>query len=176
MSWENVWEEVFRTHDWGKYPAEDLIRFVARSFYRAHNRGDVRILELGCGTGANLWFMAREGFAVYGIEGSRTAVGQARRRLDDECPGWVGEIICGDFSSPLPFEDGFFDGVVDNEAIYCNPFEVSKAIYTEGHRVLKAGGKLFSRTFATGSYGYGTGQQVGHNAFVVSEGPMLGKG
>ena len=175
MAWDPVWEEVFSQYEWGKYPPEDIIRFVARNFYNAPNRKDIKILEVGCGPGANLWYMAREGFTVYGIDGSETAIKRAKERLDQECPGWAGQLIVGDMIT-LPFNDEFFDAVVDNEAIYCNTIENSKSIYIELARVTKKGGKLFSRTFAAGCWGDRTGQQVGHNAWIVSEGPLLNKG
>jgi len=175
MTWDPVWEQVFQQQAWGKYPGEELIRFIARNFYKAPKRSDVKILEVGCGPGANLWYMAREGFAVYGIDGSETAIQIARSRLDQECPGWKGELLVGDITK-LPYADAYFDAVIDNEAVYANPYEQSLAIYSEMARVTKKGGKLFSRTFAQGSWGDGTGEQVGHHAFVCSEGPLAGKG
>ena len=175
MAWDSVWEQVFKQQTWGKYPGEDLIRFVARNFYKSSVREDIKILEVGCGPGANLWYMAREGFTVYGIDGSETATNCAQQRLDTECPGWKGQVLTGDIVK-LPFEDGYFDAVIDNEAIYCNSFAISQEIYKEIARVVKQGGKLFSRTFATGCWGDGTGEQVGHRAYYVSEGPMLNKG
>lgn len=175
MSWSPVWEDVFRGHEWGKYPPDDLVRFVARNFYKDRNRKEVKILEVGCGPGANLWYMAREGFSVYGIDGSETAIKRANERLDRECQGWSGKLMVGDFIK-LPYEDEFFDGVVDNEAIYCNSYENSKIIYKELARVTKKNGKLFSRTFSTGCWGDGTGKKVGHNAWIASEGPLFEKG
>src|SRR5438105_645758 len=91
-SWDPVWEDIFKSQPWGRYPGEDLIRFVARNFYKAPSRSSVRILEVGCGPGANLWYMAREGFSVFGIDGAPTALELARLRLDREVPGWSGEL------------------------------------------------------------------------------------
>lgn len=175
MAWDLLWEQVFQQQEWGKYPGEDLIRFIARNFYNTSVRRDIKILEVGCGPGANLWYMAREGFTVYGIDGSETAITRAQHRLDKECSGWKGQLLIGDIEN-LPFEDGYFDGVIDSEAIYCNSFVVSQGIYREIARVVKQGGKLFSRTFATGSWGDGTGENVGHRAYLVNEGPLLNKG
>jgi SAM-dependent methyltransferase len=76
----------------------------------------------------------------------------------------------------LDFENGVFDAVIDNEAICCNSFNDSVKIYAELARVCKPGGKLFSRAFAKGCWGDGTGQPVGHNAWIVAEGPLLNKG
>jgi Methylase involved in ubiquinone/menaquinone biosynthesis len=175
MPWDEVWESLFRECEWGKYPSEPLIRFVARNFYQASDRSQVRLLEVGCGPGANLWYMAREGFSVYGIDGSRTAVDRAYDRLNRECPGWHGELVRGDFAT-LPFPGDFFDGVIDHEAVYCCSFDVSRRVYAEIWRTLKPGGKLFSRTFATGCVGEGTGEPCGHNAWRASVGPLAGKG
>jgi SAM-dependent methyltransferase len=175
MGWDAAWDEVYRSQAWGRYPGEDLIRFVARNFYGAPDRAQVKILEVGCGPGANLWFMAREGFSVYGIDGSETAIEQARQRLDAECPGWLGKLWVGDFCK-LSLADGFVDAVIDNEAVYCNSYESSLMVYSEMARVTRKGGKLFSRTFASGSWGDGTGENVGRDAWVVAEGPLLGKG
>jgi len=177
MSWDSTWEEVFCSQPWGKYPGEELIRFVARNFYRAPNRAEVRALELGCGPGANLWYLAREGFGIFGMDGSNTAIAQATARLDEECPGWRqrGELRVGDFSR-LPWPDASVDLVLDHESVYCNDFDTSKAIYHEAARVLKPQGKLFVRSFATGSWGDGTGEPAGRRAWRCKDGPMAGKG
>ncbi|NTZ16377.1 class I SAM-dependent methyltransferase [Paenibacillus sp. JMULE4] len=175
MAWDPVWEEVFTNQAWGKYPSEDLIRFVACNFYKVQNRKDIKILEIGCGPGANLWYMAKEGFTVYGIDGSDSAIKQARKRLNEECPGWMGELQVSDFRD-IPYKDNTFDAVIDNEAVYSNSFDESKRIYSEMHRVTKSGGKFFSRTFAAGSWGDQTGEKVGHNAWKASEGPLMNKG
>lgn len=175
MAWDEVWEDVFSQQEWGKYPSEEVVRFVARNFYKVPDRKSVKILDLGCGPGAQLWYLAREGFSIYGIDGSKTAIEKARERLDQECPGWTGELKVGDITT-LPFSDSFFDAVIDNEVIYANSLEDSRRIYTELARVCKVGGKLYSRTFATGCWGDQTGQKVGHNAYLVSEGPMFNKG
>lgn len=175
--WDSVWEEIFQSRDWGKYPSEDLIRFVARNFYRVDDRAAVRLLEVGCGPGANLWYLAREGFSFVGIDGSETAITQAEKRLDAECPDWRarGELRVGDIVN-LPFSDASFDAVIDNEAISCNDFDASCKMYAEISRVLKLGGCMYSRTFAEGSWGDGNGESLGHGAWHCNEGPLTGKG
>lgn len=175
MVFDPIWETIFKKSEWGKYPGEDLIRFIARNYYGVPDRGALKILEVGCGPGANLWYIAREGFQVYGIDGSETAIKRAISRLDTECPHWSGSLRKGDIKN-LEFNANFFDAVIDNEAIYANSFEDSVQIFKELFRVTKQRGKIFSRTFAKGSYGDNTGTSVGHNAWIVSEGPLLDKG
>lgn len=175
--WDDAWEKVFSSRPWGKYPAEDLIRFVARNYFKATDRAAVSILEIGCGPGANLWFLSREGFSFAGVDGSTTAVRLAQERLDAETPGWRdrGRVEVGDIVK-LPFADASFDAVLDSEAVYANPLEASRAIYAEAARVAKPGGLLFSRAFSAGSWGDGTGEKVGHHAWLCAEGPLVGDG
>jgi SAM-dependent methyltransferase len=167
----DVWDKIFSESEWGKYPAESLIRFIAHNFYKNTVRNITRILEVGSGPGPNLWYLAREGFQVYGVEGSKVAVERAVDRLDREVPGWKGEIVQGDIRN-LRYPDDFFDAVIDNEAVYTHVFEESQKIYREMLRVLKTDGRLYSRTFATGTYGEGTGKQVGKNTWAVAEGVL----
>ena len=150
---------------------ESLIRFVARNFYSAEDRSAVRILEIGSGPGANLWYCAREGFSVWGIDGSPTAVKIARERLDRECPGWTGDIRVEDIVQ-LPFPDDWFDAVIDIEALSCNSFNDTRKIVLESYRVLKKQGRFFSKTFATGCYGEKTGTHVGGNSWIPAVGPL----
>lgn len=154
MAWNSGWDDIFRQHEWGKYPSEELIRFIARNFYQVTSRLDVAILEVGCGPGANLWYLAREGFLIYGIDGSGVAIGRARDRLKYE--GLHADLCVGD-AMHLPYPDEVFDAIIDIECIYANSLKDSRSILAEIGRVLKPGGILFSKTFMTGTYGEGLG-------------------
>jgi SAM-dependent methyltransferase len=178
MTWDPVWENIYRSRAWGQYPGEDVVRFVKGNFASVADRANVRLLEVGSGAGANLWFMVREGFCVHGIEGSETAVQLTRARLDRECPDWRrigGEVRQGDIAR-LPYPDGFFDAVLDVVAICYSGFEDAQQVYRELARVTKSGGRLFSRTFAPGCWGEGTGTQAGPDMWVCGEGHLKGYG
>ncbi len=62
------------------------------AFVRANPPG--RALDVGCGTGTNLLYLAKAGWAVTGVDFSARAVNLARRRLGQS--GVRGEVICGD--------------------------------------------------------------------------------
>jgi SAM-dependent methyltransferase len=178
MVWDPAWEEVYRSRAWGQYPGEDVIRFVAGNFYPAADRARVRLLEVGSGTGANLWFMAREGFCVHGVEGSPTGASQASERLDRECPGWRaigGQVLVGD-AARLPYPNAYFDAALDVVAVCYSDFETARGIYGELARVVKPGGKLFVRTFERGCWGDGTGTRVGRDMWNCGEGHLAGYG
>lgn len=171
---EGVWEKIFRGRPWGKYPPEHLVRFVAGKFYGAPQRDAVHLLEVGCGPGANVWFMAREGFTVSAIDGSPTAIRLAKERLAGE--GLAADLRVGDFRQ-LPWPDHSFDGVVENVSLYCNPLEVISQAVGEIRRVLKAGAPFLSSFFTNRTWGYGVGTEVEADAFTdIQEGPMAEKG
>ena len=79
--WNSGWDKIFKDNEWGKYPCEELIRFISRKFHVSKNRKIIKILEVGCGAGANIWFLSREGFDVYGVDGSKYALKKAQKLL-----------------------------------------------------------------------------------------------
>lgn len=180
MSRDALWEHLFSTRAWGAYPSEDLIRFCAQRFYRRQPRSEVQLMEVGFGTGANLWYFAREGFGVHGLEGAQAGAAQARRRLDAEMPGWdrgqPDRLRVGDMCDRLPWVDEAFDGVVDCDAVTCVDHASACQVYAEMHRVTRPGGWLYMRTPAAGSWGEGTGEAAGHHAWRCTEGPFAGTG
>lgn len=172
--WDPVWEEIFRSREWGKYPPEHVIRFVARNFCRVPDRKKVCLLEMGCGPGANVWFMAREGFTVSGIDASSTAIIQASERLSRE--GLTADLRVGDYST-MPWPDSSFDGVVENVSLYCNRWDAVKRALSETRRVLKPGAPFLSSFFTDRTWGYGRGTMVEPDGFIdITEGPLAGFG
>ncbi len=173
-SWDPVWEKVFRSQEWGKYPPEQVIRFVARNWYTAADRTAVRLLDLGCGPGACTWFMAREGFAVSAIDGSATAIEKLRRRLEGE--GLRADARVGDYVQ-LPWPTETFDGVIDNVSLCTNRMRQCHLAVAEVFRVLKPGGRFYSANFTPRTWGFGDGDLVEPNGYEnIREGPLAGKG
>ena len=76
-----VWEQKYSSGHAERYPWDAVVTFIFRNYPRNVARENVRILEVGFGTGPNLWFASREGFSVSGIEGSQSAVDYARSRF-----------------------------------------------------------------------------------------------
>jgi ubiquinone/menaquinone biosynthesis C-methylase UbiE len=175
VSWDPVWEQIFTSREWGRYPQEDVVRFIARSFYAVPDRSAVRILEVGCGPGSGAsWFVAREGFTLCGIDGSETAIEKARRRFDAE--GLRGEFVQGDIAR-LPWPEASFDAVLDVGCLGCNSEAETREIVREIHRVLKPDGRHFSFTMKAGSWGDGAGTRLDPTTLTgSSEGPYAGMG
>ncbi|EAJ7390434.1 class I SAM-dependent methyltransferase [Campylobacter upsaliensis] len=150
-----LWEEIFSKKEWGKYPSESVIRFIARNFYNTKDRNTIKILELGLGTGANLWFCAREGFKVSGIEWSKTGVERFKARLKEEkLSTQIEQIEIGDYLEKLDdFKDESFDAVIDVASLCCNEREKTRQIFLKAFKKLKVGGKFFSTALGRGALG-----------------------
>ncbi len=144
------------------YPHSAVVSFVLRHFAAAKNRAEVRLLEVGSGAGNNVWFLAREGFAVAGIDGSRTAVGFARDRLDRD--GLAAELVAGDFQN-LPWDDDSFDCVIDRGSITHNRRVVIERTLDQVRRVLKPDGRFLSMIYGTGHPARHFGTPLGDGSF-----------
>jgi SAM-dependent methyltransferase len=133
------------------YPTDELIAFIERNYDEAPRHEDVRLLEFGCGNSGNLWYLAREGFTIWGVDRSATAIAATKARLDKECPGWKEQLTVGDFARSLPYPDGFFHAVIDDEAVSRLGWNDALLAYREAHRLLEPRGRLFSRALASGT-------------------------
>jgi SAM-dependent methyltransferase len=158
----DYWERIFSERSWGAYPPEELVRFMARAFRTVPGKSGVWVLEVGCGPGPNIWYLAREGFTVAGIDGSPTAVRQARERLAAEKLPHTAprvDLRVGDFAK-LPWLNETFDVVVDVEALYANHMAKIAASVAEITRVLKPRGLFFGKMFGTMTTGSDTGEPI----------------
>lgn len=176
MPWDPIWEDVFKSNAWGQYPDLSVIRFVARNFYKVEDRSTIKILELGSGTGANLWYLAREGFDVYGIDGSESGVSRSIEKLSLE--GLSASVEVGDINNLFDvYQENYFDAIIDIECLCCNTMLESINILKTANEILKPGGLLLSKTFSNQTF-------IGENPTIVGEmeyshvdnGPLSGHG
>ncbi len=85
-----------------KYPHEKVVQFCFRNFPAAQRAG-VRALDLGCGSGVHVAFLAREGFSVRGADISPVGIANTRQRLNGE--GLTAELeVTGADEINLPAE------------------------------------------------------------------------
>ncbi len=126
------------------YPNEELARFMGRNFFgfAAQERSKIKILEVGCGSGANLWMIAKEGFQAFGMDFSPTGLALCKDHLRAKW-GVSAELKQGDFLH-LPYDDEFFDAVIDVVSLQHTHLADKQRALAEVHRVLKKEGKFFS--------------------------------
>ncbi len=142
--YENSYQEMGDSAQ-RKYPNEELIRFLGRDFFGTNKkvRQKIKMLEVGCGMGANLWPIAREGFSTYGIDISEKSIKLARKYL----MSWgVNADLRKANMVKLPYKQNFFEVVFDVFSSYCLTTKEYEIFLHEVRRVLKKGGKFFSYT------------------------------
>jgi SAM-dependent methyltransferase len=147
MPIDAAWEKLFQSREWGTQPHKSVIVMLMRHFYWSA-RKTIKILDMGCGFGANTWYCAAEGYDTYAIDGSKTALDRARANVKKAKAN--AHFDHGDLSA-MSYADNTFDMVIDVAAISCNNFADSMLIYKEAHRVMKPGGLMYTQCFAPGT-------------------------
>lgn len=126
-----------------RYPNEAFINFIASHYFSLNkqDRAACRMLELGCGSGANLWMVAHEGFDAYGIDIAPTGIEYCESVLEHW--GTKAMLEVGDVTK-LPYQPEVFDVVFDVVTLQHLTFSQHLKAYSEAFRCLKSGGKFFS--------------------------------
>ena len=174
-NYDSIWEQIYQQgchilH----YPYDFVVVFVNRHSPSDKPRDRIKILEIGCGTGNNLWFAAREGFSVTGIDASPSAIKYARQSFAQE--GLSGNFQVGDFSQ-LPFTDNSFDLVFERGAIVCCGLSVGQQAVNEVRRVLHPGGRFLFNPYSTKHTSYQHSQAGKDNTRInVTGGNLQGIG
>jgi hypothetical protein len=74
-TFDPVWEQIYQSgRHANRYPWDAVVSFVFRHRPRDLTPADTSVVEIGCGTAPNLWFAAREGFRVAGVDASDAAI------------------------------------------------------------------------------------------------------
>ncbi len=154
---ENIFEEKYRSkglYSQRLYPSEALIRFLGgEGVLSGKDNHHIKVLEVGCGSGANLWMMAKEGVQAYGMDSSPTSLKLAEQHLHEK---WKVEanLQLGTFDN-LPYETAVFDYVIDIVSMQHIDLKTSEKALSEVYRVLKTKGKFFSYRLSDHSVMYG---------------------
>lgn len=132
MEWPE-YERMFRHEDshWWFVGRRRLVQSLIERYTAA--RSSQRILDIGCGTGANLVFLARWGDS-FGLDFSPLALSLAsRRRLPR---------LAQASALALPYADQSFDMVTLFDVLYHRWITDDTQVINEAYRVLRPGGWL----------------------------------
>ncbi len=159
-----IWEEKYSSGHAERYPWDCIVTFVFRHYPRDKDRSDIRILEVGCGAGSNMWFAAREGFSVSGLDGSASAIEFIKTRFKQD--GLEGDFRVGDFTK-LPFPENSFDLVIDRGSITCCGLTAGKQAVSEIWRVMKADGYFHANPYSQKSTSFLAGER-GEDGLIIN--------
>jgi SAM-dependent methyltransferase len=151
--WEASFDEQVARGAYNTAPVEALARTMAyylRDRFAGEDLSGLRMLEMGCGAGPNLVWLAQKGIRVSGIDISSTALDLARRNLDRHaCSERVDELIEGSVDA-TPFADDSFDGIVEACVFQHLGRRERAAAFNEVRRLLKPGGVFIGYMLETG--------------------------
>jgi SAM-dependent methyltransferase len=173
VSFSTAWDRAFAGggHD-SRWPWSDLVSMTRR--HAKQLNGASRILEVGCGVGANIPFLRSTGAQYFAVEGSATAAQTVRERF----PELVSHVATGDFIADIPFE-GPFDLVVDRAAMTHNDEASIRRGLALIASKLKPGGLFIGIDwFSTRHSGFQSGEPAG-DAWTrdrIETGPFAGVG
>ncbi|MFW5914276.1 MAG: class I SAM-dependent methyltransferase [Thermoplasmatota archaeon] len=133
------WERVYRgsPERFGNEPSQ-IGREALRIF---RDRGDRRILELGCGQGRDTLLLLRNGLEVVGIDYSETGLCHLRERTASlDLEGYL-HLLVHDMREGLPLPDGSVDSCFSHMFFTMQLREEElRLIFQECLRVLRPGG------------------------------------
>ena len=126
-----------------RYPNEEFCRFMGRNFFQTPltERKNIKILEVGCGAGSNLFLVARELFTAIGLDISSEAIKLSKEMLAKyNCSA---EYLNSSMVK-IALDHNELDGIVDVFSSHCLNSEEGSGFLKEVYRTLKVGGKFFS--------------------------------
>jgi cyclopropane fatty-acyl-phospholipid synthase-like methyltransferase len=163
-----VWDEIFKNK--GKVfaePHENIPDVCQELKIRKANN----VLDLGCGSGRHIVYLAKNGFSVFGLDNSPEGLAIANKWLNEE--GVSADLQLHDMIAPLPYETDFFDAVISVQVIHHGKMATIRKVIKEIERVLKKGGYIFITVPKLQNQGKNF-QQIEANTFIPLDGPEKG--
>lgn len=141
----DVWRQHYaKPSGFRHWPCEELVRAVGGKRFGT-------VMEVGCGNGANLWYLAEHADLVVGVDVCREALDAAETYMSRRGAHNV-ELMHGDITNMQPGEpDLKFDAVVDIMTSQHIPWSRHAALYHAYRRVMKDGAWLFIYTLGRGT-------------------------
>ena len=143
-SFDNKWNQVY---DDGKalneFPFMDLVSFYFNRF--KDNTSKLNILEVGCGAGNNLEFLAQKGHNVYGLDANEKVIEHTKQKFSKK--NLSGNFIVSKFTD-LPYDENFFDLIINRAAICHTDIQNANIAMNECNRVIDSNGIFYSTFFS----------------------------
>ena len=142
--WNTSFAHQIKQGAYNTAPVEAIVRSVSHH-YRAkgfikHDLKKLKFLEVGCGAGANLAWLAEQGIRISGIDISQKALSLCKKTLKHKGLEKNIEILTQASASDIPCPDEYFDGIIESCVFQHLPNELRIKAFSEVVRLLKPGG------------------------------------
>lgn len=147
----NIWDKDYKQGGYREWPNESMISWICSHFPLpgASIYKPVRALDLGCGAGANAWWIWEHGFETVAVDSSDAAIDAAITLRRKRNGNWA--IAKRDIVFDGLYSMGDFDLICDVTCLqHLTEEDHAKALWGI-YRILKPGGWVFSYRL-----GYGT--------------------
>ena len=115
MSFSKDWNKLyFNKTNLSIWPWSEVISLYFNNF-SSKNKKKIKILELGCGAGANIPLFTKLNVDYYGIDGSKIVINFLKKKY----PKLKNNLFVDDFTKKIPINKKF-DLIIDRAAITCN--------------------------------------------------------
>ena len=132
------WDFIYKQHGALKQePHEDMPQVV--SLFQ--QRGVKTVLDVGCGAGRHIVYLAGHGFQVSGLDSSGEAIKMTREALKKV--NLSAELVVASMYEKLPYPDGCFDAIVCTSALNHATIDDIRRAIKEMERVLVPEGMIF---------------------------------
>lgn len=132
------WDRIFKKEGKVYTKVHKDIPKIARLIKK---RNAKKILDLGCGSGRNLVYLAKNSFAVYGVDISPEGIRIAKNWLKEE--GLKANFKISDIYKKLPYPDNFFDALISIQTLHHAKIEEIRKLIKEIERILKSKSLIF---------------------------------
>jgi len=151
--WEESFEEQIARGAYNTAPVEALVRNVAyylRARHDAAGHRQLKFLEMGCGAGPNLVWLADKGIEVSGVDIASNALALARQSLERAGRAdRIGQLVEASVTK-TPFPSGSFDGIIESCVFQHLDRKGRAEAFAEVGRLLKKGGVFVGNMLADG--------------------------
>jgi ubiquinone/menaquinone biosynthesis C-methylase UbiE len=162
--WDRILPE--RTYS-PEEPDETVVSFAGS----LHRRRKEATLDLACGAGRHVVYLARQGFTVTGADISRTGLKMTRKKLEETR---LTAALVRSAMNSLPFSDSSFDTVICTRAIYHQRLRGIQQTLSEIRRVLRKGGLIMIDFLSKRTHSHAKGVEVEAETFIETEGHERG--
>jgi cyclopropane fatty-acyl-phospholipid synthase-like methyltransferase len=137
MKKEKGWQKIFKKGGINvKEPHKDMSKIVKI----LKKEKAKKILDLGCGSGRHVIYLASKGFDVYGTDSASEGINLCRKWLKQL--NLKANLKVSSFFEKFPFKDNFFDAIVSIWAIHHGKEKQIKYCIEEIERTLRPKGLI----------------------------------